>query len=100
MIRLYCDQYTFSESGEGSITFYLAAGQDKAHRSYLILSGLNTSYFIGFIGSLDASGASTALFNHPRPFPSGHVGEYLYFAFFLDAPWDFASNPVAIEIMP
>lgn len=51
-----------------------------------------------FLGALDANGESTAsLFIPPGP---GAVGTEINFAFCLRWPWEFASNPNPIEIVP
>ena len=60
---------------------------------------LNTYYFTNFLGTLDANGSSTAQLNAPA-LPPGFVGVIMYYAYCLSSPFDFASNPVEIEIVP
>jgi hypothetical protein len=50
------------------------------------------------MGILDASGTATAQLNAP-PVP-GFAGVTMHYAYALNNPWDFVSNPVAIEIVP
>jgi hypothetical protein len=126
---LLADTYTLAEAG-GSVNFSLEAGSKEANRNYLILGsatgtepgiglpgGLatlpltwdpftelalsltNTAIFSNFAGSLDASGQGFATLHAPS-LPPGSAGWVLYFAYCLNQPFDFASNPVAIEIVP
>jgi len=58
--------------------------------------------FTGFYGWLQAYGRATASFNTNGPFHGG-LGLKMSFAYPLKGPpypWDFASNPVSIEIVP
>jgi hypothetical protein len=66
----------------------------------LVADLLNSSLFQHFLGTLDGAGQAQALFDTQGPLPSGLSGLKLYFAFALNNPWDFASNPVVIEIVP
>ena len=52
------------------------------------------------MGQLDADGGGTALFDARVPRPPIIVGLTLYFAYGLNAPWDFVSNPVGIRVAP
>ena len=52
------------------------------------------------MGVLDGSGNGAAKYDTLGPLPPGLVGASLYFAYALNNPWDFASNAVAIEIVP
>lgn len=66
----------------------------------LSLNFVNTSIFQNFYASLDVTGQSKAAFYTLGPI-HGCVGLTLYFAYGLDLNhWDFASNPVSIEIAP
>jgi hypothetical protein len=127
---LSVDTDTLSASTGGKADFYLTAGWDNANRNYIILgtvSGttpgtplpggmatlplnwdiltglvinlLNTPIFSNFMGTLDATGSASAKFDTIAPIP-GAAGLTLHFAFALNNPWDFASNPVGIEIVP
>jgi hypothetical protein len=120
---------SISASG-GQINFALDAGAANGGRSYLlagslsgtdpgtllpgglatiplnrdwftdyILDRLNTTTFTNFWGMLDAAGVADALLNAP-PLSSIWVGRTMHFAYALNNPWDFASNAVAIEIVP
>lgn len=64
----------------------------------LMLKNLNNAVFQNFRGALDSSGNGTATLNAP-PVP-GWVGREIHFAYALADPWDFASNPIRIEIVP
>jgi hypothetical protein len=66
----------------------------------LVLDALGTSIFPNFYGNLDASGEAEAFMNVLGPVDPALVGLKMYFAYALNNPWDFASNPVAIEILP
>jgi hypothetical protein len=124
------DTETISASTGGSVNFSLDADRDHRLRPYVILGSvtgtspgfplpggtttlclnwdvltetvvnrLNTPVFQNFLGSLDASSQAAAQMNAP-PLDSSLVGIKLYFAFCLIDPFDFASNPREIEIVP
>jgi hypothetical protein len=126
---LLADTYVLPETG-GTVNFSLEAGVQNAGRTYLLLgcvSGsepgyplpggtatlplnwdpytdfmvglVNTPLFSGFLGSLDAAGESTAQLNAPA-LPAGFVGVELFYAYCLNSPFDFASNPLAVTIVP
>jgi|GEM_PF-1256493 len=63
-----------------------------------ILQRLNNSVFTGFWGVIDANGLAGARLNAP-PIPN-LTGEVIHFAYAINNPWDFASNAVAIEVVP
>ena len=65
----------------------------------LILASLNTVVFTNFWSTLDGAGKATAQLNVP-PIPATWVGTNMYFAYTLKSPFDFTSNPVAIEFTP
>jgi hypothetical protein len=118
------------EATGGAVDLTLTAGVTNANRNYLIVGGtsgtspglplpggsatlpinwdgfshlemslLNTYPFLNFLGSLDGQGKAYAQFNVP-PLPGGCAGVKFYFAFCLNSPFDFTSNPVTIEIVP
>ena len=128
-LSLMADIYELSESTGGTINFTLDAGAWNANRNYLLLGSVtgtepgtplpggkatlplnwdnftnviinmvNSSVFTNFQGKLDGQGNGTAQLNLP-PVP-GTAGLTMYYAFALNNPWDFASNPVPIEIVP
>jgi len=66
----------------------------------LIAANLNSPMFHDFMGVLDAKGGAAATLNTFGPLPSGMVGVTLSFAYALNKPWDFASNPVEILVTP
>lgn len=66
----------------------------------IVLSLANTPVFVRFNDALDASGTGSATLDTLGPLPHSAVGTVLYFAYVLYYPIDFASNPVAIEIVP
>ncbi|MHC4943210.1 MAG: DUF7948 domain-containing protein [Planctomycetota bacterium] len=123
------DVFEIPENTGGSIDFQLSPGPDYANREYLLLGSvsgtvpgtalpgglvnlplnldvftdvvlllLNTQVFADFYGSLDAAGSAMAHLN-AGPVP-GYAGTQIYFAFCLNKPFDFVSNPVTIEIVP
>ena len=66
--------------------------------SFLVLTGAAGSIFQNFAGTLDASGDAPArLVLWPIP---GFTGATAHFAYALDSPWNFVSNPVQIGITP
>lgn len=65
----------------------------------LVLAMINTPLFSNFMGQLDASGKASAQFNTLDKLPAGSASWPLFhYAYALDNPWDFVSNPVAIDI--
>lgn len=127
---LVCDKLSISATTGGSTQFSLEAGSDHKNRNYLLLGSLtgtspgtalpggyatlplnwdaytdlmmlflNTSLFTNFMGKLDANGNSTAVLNAP-PLPPTLVGVIMYYAFTVNNPFDYASNPVSIYINP
>ena len=64
----------------------------------IVIQLVNTPIFQNFMGVLDGQGSGAAQLNL-GPVP-GFAGTKLYFAYAMNNPWDFASNPVMIEIVP
>jgi len=64
-----------------------------------ILARLNTSMFSAFWGTLDSTGKATASLN-ALPVQPGWIGRTIHFAFATAFPWDYVSNPAAVEIVP
>jgi hypothetical protein len=126
---LHCDQYRIEELTGGTIQFELNAGPDNGQRDYLVLGSLsgtkpghplpggsaqlplhwdvftdlvlvhaNTQLFSSFMGGLDPEGRAQARLNAP-PLP-GFAGTMMHFAYVLSDPFDFASTPVLIEVVP
>jgi parallel beta-helix repeat protein len=125
---LLLDTYQLPEAG-GSIQFKLIPGYDHSFRNYLIVGGvcgtehghllsgglvtlpinldaftygvlfplLNTWTFTIFMSKI-AVGGSPAYMN--APLIPGFAGVKMYFAYCLNAPFDFVSNPVEIEVVP
>jgi len=125
---LVVDTPTLPMAG-GTANFTLAAGADHAGRNYVILGSIsgtepgmplpggggltlplnwdlfsnlvlnlmNTPIFTDFLGILDGAGASSAQLNMP---PVAMPGIVMSYAYALYDPWDFASNPVSIEVVP
>ena len=60
----------------------------------------NTPAFMNFQGTLDANGNATATFDTLGALPPGLVGVNMNFAYLVISPFDYVSNPVAIEIVP
>jgi len=66
----------------------------------IVISYANSAIFQNFMGQLDVDGMSNATFCLPPTL--GFAGTKLYFAYALVdsyGNWDFASNPVTIEII-
>ena len=116
------------ETAGGLANFVLNAGADNANRNYFLLGSvsgtepgtplpgglvtlplnwdfftnivinmINGPIFQNFMGSLDGTGSATATLNLP-PVP-GAAGLIMYYAYALK-PYDYVSNPVAVEIVP
>ena len=112
------------------IDFHLWAGEENAGRTYLVLGSLsgwkpgyllpggqailplnwdafteallrsiNSPNLVHFMGTLNSTGSALATLKS-GPIPPPHVGLEIYFAFCLNNPFDFASNPAVIEIVP
>ena len=127
---LWTNTLTLSAASGGTVDFSITAGTDHTNRSYLLLgsvsgtepgiplsggghlplvwdvftsivaSALNTPTFSSFFGGLNLWRNGTAQLNAPLPLNPGLIGTSLYFAYALNQPWNFASNPVEIEIIP
>ncbi|MHC4942788.1 MAG: hypothetical protein ACYTG7_07180 [Planctomycetota bacterium] len=126
---LSCDLYTIDALSGGTVNLALDAGSDNADRNYIVLGSitgtkpgtllpggmawlpvewdfftdlvfgmLNGPVFSSFLGSLDADGVAKAQLNAP-PVP-GFSGTMMYYAYALNNPFDFASTPIRIEIVP
>jgi hypothetical protein len=67
----------------------------------LVYKLANSIFFVDFLGVLNGEGAATARLETNGPVDPAFVGVEMHFAYaLLYAPWDFASNPVAILIDP
>lgn len=66
----------------------------------LVVGLLNTPVCQNFAGALGSGGAAYALFDTLGPLPPGTAGMTLSFAFALNKPWDFASNPIDVVVTP
>lgn len=66
----------------------------------LMLKLINGPCFVDFTGQLDSAGTATAQINTFGPLSSGSIGRIYCFAYALNNPWDFASNPVNVAIVP
>jgi parallel beta-helix repeat protein len=127
-VPLYSDTYVIPEDTGGVSNFIFNAGEDNANRNYILLGSvsgtdpgtplpggmatlpinwdaftnivltlLNTSVFVNFLGTLDGSGTATAQLNVPPV--TGFAPLTMHYAYALNNPWDFVSNPVAVEIV-
>jgi hypothetical protein len=68
--------------------------------TYFVIAMMNTALFDNFMGELDGSGIAEAQMAVKGIGSSpGCVGTVLHFAYALPAPWDCASNAVAVEIV-
>ena len=68
--------------------------------SEIIFANANRPVFTNFFGVLDAGGKAIAQLNIPLPLDPSTVGFTIYFAFFLDKPFKFVSNPLECIIVP
>jgi hypothetical protein len=127
---LTANQYWVSAAFPAPVVFTLDAGAGNSFRNYLLLGGvtgtapgfplpggqttlplnwdpftdvvldfLNTALFQNFLGVLNGAGMSTATLQAP-PLSPTFVGIDMFFAFCLNAPFDFVSNPVVVKITP
>jgi len=64
----------------------------------IMMDKLNGPIFSNFLGGLSGGGQSIAQLSIPSI--PGATGLKFYFAFALNSPWDFASNPVTVTIVP
>lgn len=114
----------------GQVDFPLDAGKDNGNRSYLVVGGVtgmipgmmlpggqvtlpinwdifsdivmglvNSPMFSNFMGKLAADGTAAAQMIVPS-MPSSAAGLVIYFAYCLNSPFNYVSNPVAIEVVP
>lgn len=121
---------TISEAQGGRATFTLNAGVANGNRNYILLGSVsgttpgiklpggivilplnfdiftlltitlaNTPPFMNFQSTLDGAGMSWAVFDTLGPIP-GTLGLTFTFAYACNAPWDFVSNPVHINVVP
>jgi hypothetical protein len=128
LFSFYADAYTLPESG-GTVNLELTTGMENQMRNYLIVAGVtgtspgyplpggmtlpinwdlfsgivmgmvNTPPFTNFMGKTNFLGNAGAQLNAPA-LPPGTAGLILYFAFCMNNPFDFVSNPIQIEVVP
>lgn len=127
---LGADVFEISEATGGTVSFDLNGGAQNGGRGYIMLGSItgsapgiplpggmellplnwdfftsimvgliNTPIFANFMGSLDASGKGYAALDTLGPVPGTASVEMVY-AFGLANPYDLASNPVVIRIVP
>jgi hypothetical protein len=127
---LEADHFELSETSGGVIGFSLNGGASNGGRGYLMLASvtgtlpgiplpgghavlplnwdsftnmvlafLNTPIFDQFMGTLAVGGEASATFNTLGPV-YGMGDLTLSFAFALNKPWDFVSNPINILVVP
>jgi hypothetical protein len=65
----------------------------------VVIQLINTPVFDKFMGQLDASGEAAGKLSVP-PLDPATVGLVMYYAYCLNNPFDYVSNPPAIEIVP
>lgn len=130
VVSLFADRDDLSSTTGGTMHFKLASDAKNANRYYLLLGSMsgsepayplpgdkallplhwdvftdfalawtNTPLMDDFFGTLDGNGEANATL-HTGPLPSVAVGETLTFAFTLNRPFDFVSNPRTIDIIP
>lgn len=127
---LMTDTFRISEAAGGGASFLLLAGVGNANRNYILLGGItgtvpgtplpggmatlplnwdvftdlvlnviNTPVCSNFMGQLDGTGSANANFNTFGPIP-GAAGITVNFAYAMNMPWNFVSNPVSISVVP
>jgi parallel beta-helix repeat protein len=127
---LEADTFSIPETSGGTVNFALFGDTPNAGRNYLLLGSvsgtcpgtalpggletlrlnkdwftdlelllLGTPLFLGFHGKLDVWGNASAQLNLP-PLPPGTAGITMHYAYCLNNPFDFVSNPVAVEVVP
>jgi hypothetical protein len=128
-MALAADKGELSAQGD-TVYFYLNGGKKNSRRPYILLAGasgttpglplpggaatlplnwdavtdtvlllVNTPVCDGFQGALNEKGEADAALHAPA-LPPGSVGTTLHFAWCMTDLFDFASNPVAVEIVP
>ncbi|MHC4945878.1 MAG: hypothetical protein ACYTG7_22930 [Planctomycetota bacterium] len=127
--RLEADAQVIKVADGGTILFDINAGKENADRFYLLLASksgtypgillpggatlplnwdfflelvliwINTPYFDGFMGTLDQEGKAFAQFLTPAGALTPFLKENLHFAYALTDGWDFASNPIPVQIV-
>jgi hypothetical protein len=126
---LEADVFSISEASGGTVNFLLRGSLKNFGRNYILLgtlSGtvpgtplpggkemlrlnwdaltdlmllfLNTPVCMNFLGTLDISGFATAQLNAPSV--PGLAGFTMHYAYCLNNPFNYVSNPVAIEVVP
>lgn len=129
LVPLWADTHRLPATDGGTAGLHLNAGLDNGDRDYILLGSIsgtepgiplpgnmatlplirdfftdmtynlaNSPVFEDFMRTLSPEGKRVAQVNMP-PVPNA-VGVTLYFAYALRNPWDFASNPISIEITP
>ncbi|MHC4945844.1 MAG: hypothetical protein ACYTG7_22760, partial [Planctomycetota bacterium] len=123
------EEFFLSAGQGGEIDFFINAGVEHAGQPYVLLGSLsgtapgyslpggktlplnwdgftdlvlmylNNTYFLDFLGKLDSSGQAVPLLWVPGLFPIW-IGETMYFGATLYSPFNFVTNPVAIEVVP
>jgi len=68
--------------------------------SNIVFAALNGPMFSNFMNTLNGSGMATATLNTFGPLPPAAAGLTMYYAYALNGPWNFVSNPAVIEIAP
>lgn len=123
---LQTDLFSISQGVIWEANFILLAGTSNAYRSYILLTSvtgtepgtslpggkvtlplnwdlftnlaiglINTPFFFNFLGTLDDKGSAGAKLDPLAPI-AGVPGLTMHFAYALNNPWDFVSNPVGI----
>jgi len=126
---LWSDVATISKSTGGTVTFDLRSSVAHERRHYFLLGSMsgtspgtplpggniiplnrdnftdlilkyyNYPVFTDFRGLFDLEGEATAVLNAQGPLQV-QVGTIVHFAFTAEFPYDFQSNPVAVEVVP
>jgi len=65
-----------------------------------VLANLNGAFFVDFYGNLNGAGQGAATLDTLGPFSTYFIGRTLHFAWAAIAPLDFASNAVAVDVVP
>jgi len=65
-----------------------------------VLAAANGPSLVRFQGQLDGNGRATPIFDSLGPLSASLAGTVVHFAYALSNPWDYASEAVAVEILP
>jgi hypothetical protein len=98
--RPYWVGASFSGATPGTVFNGLTIPLNWDFFSDYVIRNTNGAGFADFRGNLDPTGSAPAVIDTLGPISSAYAGVTAWFAFVLTDQWDFASNPVAVQILP